>query len=152
MKTKLIFAWYDLWIGVFIDKPKRIIYVFPLPMIGFKITLKRNEYDTPRDNIITRIRLWRICRAIGIKRLYEWQRDFIFDRAGMIQGGRATGKTLACIIKLLMWRRGQFNRYSYPGAMLKDPDYSKCRNWADKQVFKAHAACKAKGIRVFELI
>jgi len=34
MKIRPIFAWYDLWIGVFIDAPKRRIYVFPIPMIG----------------------------------------------------------------------------------------------------------------------
>lgn len=31
---KIIFAWYDLWIGVFIDRPKRKIYIFPIPCIG----------------------------------------------------------------------------------------------------------------------
>lgn len=30
-----------LWIGVFIDKPKKTIYIFPIPMIGLKITWKK---------------------------------------------------------------------------------------------------------------
>lgn len=34
MKVKLIFAWYDLWIGVFIDRAKRRVYILPLPCIG----------------------------------------------------------------------------------------------------------------------
>lgn len=38
MKVRLIFAWYDLWIGVFIDHPKRRIYIFPLPCIGLVVT------------------------------------------------------------------------------------------------------------------
>lgn len=38
MRVKLIFAWYDLWIGVFIDKSKRKIYIFPIPMFGIVIT------------------------------------------------------------------------------------------------------------------
>jgi hypothetical protein len=27
------FAWYDLWVGVFIDRKKRIVYVCPLPTL-----------------------------------------------------------------------------------------------------------------------
>lgn len=37
MTIKPIFAWYDIWIGVFIDTKKRRIYVFPVPMLGFVI-------------------------------------------------------------------------------------------------------------------
>ena len=29
------FKWYDLWIGVFIDRPKKIVYVGLLPTVGF---------------------------------------------------------------------------------------------------------------------
>jgi hypothetical protein len=38
MKVKLLFAWYDLWVGLFIDKAKGKIYVFPIPMLGLVIT------------------------------------------------------------------------------------------------------------------
>ena len=34
MVVKPIWKWYDLWIGVFVDKPKRRVYVFLLPTIG----------------------------------------------------------------------------------------------------------------------
>lgn len=37
MKIKFIFVWYDLWIGIFIDKNKRKIYILPLPCIGIVI-------------------------------------------------------------------------------------------------------------------
>jgi len=37
MKIRPIFAWYDLWIGIFIDKKKRAVYVFPIPMFGIVI-------------------------------------------------------------------------------------------------------------------
>ena len=36
-KVRFVFAWYDLWIGVYVDKKKRRVYVFPLPMIGFVV-------------------------------------------------------------------------------------------------------------------
>ena len=39
MRIRPIFAWYDLWVGVFIDRPKRQVYIFPLPCIGFAISL-----------------------------------------------------------------------------------------------------------------
>tara|TARA_R110002124_G_scaffold281430_1_gene455745 strand:+ start:95864 stop:96007 length:144 start_codon:yes stop_codon:yes gene_type:complete len=34
MKVKLLFAWYDLWIGVFYDKNKNWLYILPVPMFG----------------------------------------------------------------------------------------------------------------------
>lgn len=33
-RLKPIFAWYDLWVGVFIDREKRKIYFFPVPCVG----------------------------------------------------------------------------------------------------------------------
>ncbi len=39
MSARVIFAWYDLWVGVFIDRPRRRIYVFPVPMLGVVIQL-----------------------------------------------------------------------------------------------------------------
>jgi hypothetical protein len=34
VRIKLIFAWYDLWIGAFWDRKKRWLYIFPIPMFG----------------------------------------------------------------------------------------------------------------------
>lgn len=34
------FRWYDIWIGLYIDKDSKTIYFCPLPMIGLKIKLK----------------------------------------------------------------------------------------------------------------
>ena len=42
MSIRPMFAWYNFWIGVFIDtrrKGTRIIYVFPIPMFGLRIEL-----------------------------------------------------------------------------------------------------------------
>lgn len=36
-RVRPMFAWYDLWIGVFVDRKARQIYVFPLPCLGFQI-------------------------------------------------------------------------------------------------------------------
>jgi len=42
-KISLKFAWYDLWIGLFYDKKKRIIYICPLPTILIIIELKNGK-------------------------------------------------------------------------------------------------------------
>lgn len=34
MTVRPIFAWYDLWVGLFIDLPKRRAYLFPMPCLG----------------------------------------------------------------------------------------------------------------------
>jgi hypothetical protein len=39
VRARLIFAWYDLWVGAFYDKPRRVLYLFPLPMLGLRIQL-----------------------------------------------------------------------------------------------------------------
>ena len=47
---KLIFAWYDLWVGAYWDRLNRRLYIFPIPMVGamiqFKPTWKRDpDFD-----------------------------------------------------------------------------------------------------------
>lgn len=37
MRVRPLFAWYDLWIGVFWDRQKRKLYVLPLPCVGFVV-------------------------------------------------------------------------------------------------------------------
>jgi len=36
-RIKLLFAWYDLWVGVYWQSKDRTLYILPLPMIGIKI-------------------------------------------------------------------------------------------------------------------
>jgi len=43
MSVRPIFAWYDLWIGVFVDRPKRRVYIFPVPCLGLVVEFARRE-------------------------------------------------------------------------------------------------------------
>ncbi len=43
MKVKLIFAWYDLWIGFFWDSKKKWLYILPIPMFGIIIKFKQEK-------------------------------------------------------------------------------------------------------------
>ncbi len=36
MRIKPVFAWYDFWVGIYYDR-NYALYVFPIPMVGFKI-------------------------------------------------------------------------------------------------------------------
>ena len=38
MTVKPVFAWYDLWVGVFIDRKARRAYVLPIPCVGFVVS------------------------------------------------------------------------------------------------------------------
>lgn len=44
MKLKLLFAWYDIWIGFFYDKNKNWLYILPIPMFGLIIKLPQKRY------------------------------------------------------------------------------------------------------------
>lgn len=39
MTIRPIFAWYDFWVGIFWDQPKRRLYILPIPCIGIVIQL-----------------------------------------------------------------------------------------------------------------
>ena len=42
-KIEAILTWYDFWIGVFVDYKKKVVYVFFIPVLGFKITYIEDE-------------------------------------------------------------------------------------------------------------
>lgn len=31
------FKWFDMWVGVYVDRDKRRLYICPLPMIVFEV-------------------------------------------------------------------------------------------------------------------
>lgn len=39
-RIRLLFAWYDLWIGVYWDRNERKLYILPLPMLGVVLDLE----------------------------------------------------------------------------------------------------------------
>ena len=41
MRVRPIFAWYDLWVGVFIDARRGRVYLFPVPMVGIVLEWKK---------------------------------------------------------------------------------------------------------------
>jgi hypothetical protein len=41
-------AWYDAWVGVYVDRKARQVYVFPVPCIGFQV-----GYQCPSNNVIS---------------------------------------------------------------------------------------------------
>lgn len=43
-RVRFMFAWYDLWIGVFVDRKSDKIYIFPVPMFGIVIEPKYPKF------------------------------------------------------------------------------------------------------------
>ena len=41
------FAWYDLWIGAYIDRDSRTLYICPVPMLVIEIHLPARELERP---------------------------------------------------------------------------------------------------------
>lgn len=49
MKITFLFAWYDLWVGIFYDKDKRKLYVLPIPCVGVIIHFNKKEISHTDD-------------------------------------------------------------------------------------------------------
>jgi hypothetical protein len=42
-RVRLIFAWYDLWIGAYWDKQNKRLYVLPIPCCGIVLEFHKGE-------------------------------------------------------------------------------------------------------------
>lgn len=40
-RVSIIFRWFDFWVGLYLDRKDKILYIFPIPMIGIKIRLNK---------------------------------------------------------------------------------------------------------------
>lgn len=43
IRVKPVIAWYDVWVGMFWDQQKRRLYVFPVPCIGFVVSMEADD-------------------------------------------------------------------------------------------------------------
>ncbi len=34
MRVRFFFAWYDFWIGAYLDRDNKRLYILPVPMFG----------------------------------------------------------------------------------------------------------------------
>ena len=51
-KVKPVFAWYDLWVGLFVDTQRQCLYFFPIPMFGLRVSWGRPQYLTCSDCVM----------------------------------------------------------------------------------------------------
>lgn len=113
--------------------------------------LQLRYYDLHR--IFPRFKLWRICKTLGIKP-YPWQKDFALGRTSRLPRKllhfRATGKTTAVMLRLLMGRPGQ--PFDFPQILRADPDFdtsSKARlGWYDSEYRRLALRCYEDNIPV----
>lgn len=40
MSVRLRFAWYDLWVGAFVDRAQRKVYICPLPCVLLTVNVR----------------------------------------------------------------------------------------------------------------
>ena len=98
-------------------------------------------------------KLSRICRTIGIKP-YSWQRDYALGRTAKFGGGagRATGKTMAVMLHLLMAYTNSIDLQMFG----LDPDWDgrnpHRRRWYINEYRKLYTKCINAGIPVPALL
>jgi hypothetical protein len=57
MIFKLIFAWYDFWIGFYWNREDNKLYIFPIPMFGLMI-----QFHLKKNNEKMKEQLWQSKR------------------------------------------------------------------------------------------
>lgn len=43
VRVKPVFAWYDLWVGLFWDRKTRRLYILPVPCVGVSLEFRRTR-------------------------------------------------------------------------------------------------------------
>lgn len=66
MKIKLLFAWYDLWVGAFYDRKGKRLYILPLPCVGIVIQFKRTFFEEVAEQ--STIALWQSYCNVKMER------------------------------------------------------------------------------------
>lgn len=51
--VRIMFAWYDMWVGVYWDRTKRKIYICPLPMVCVVVKLRELRRGIPKAERIS---------------------------------------------------------------------------------------------------
>lgn len=98
-----------------------------------------------------RYRLHKICKTLSIAP-YPWQRDFALGKTDCINQmqGRATGKTMAVMLRLLMFFPG--DSCNPLSILQKDPDFTNMQirilMWYDSEYNRLAHECRAAGIPV----
>lgn len=102
------------------------------------------------------IRLKRIMKALGIKKLTPQQTRAILDkRIDLLwHWGRRSGKTTAVIIYTLLWNT-KILLVSPDVERIPDPDLIRVpgsRRFVYNELMEAHRKCEMAGIRVFKIV
>ena len=103
-----------------------------------------------------RYRLWRICKAIGIKP-YEWQRSFVLRMGFFLTPGirfqRANGKTTAIMLRILMIPKNNADAWAEAGRLIQlDPDWDHDRlRWYSGEYRRLRNLCLNAGIPVLRV-
>ena len=106
----------------------------------------RNPIDHYLLKRSPRYRLWRICRAIGIKP-HKWQKEFALAPVVHLipDRGRCTGKTMAVMLRLLVHPTS--SAFILATTLCADPDYYPHRHrWYLWEYKRLRDMCDAKGI------
>lgn len=46
VRIRPLFAWYDLWVGLFVDTHKKRLYILPVPCLGLVVELKEDPWTS----------------------------------------------------------------------------------------------------------
>ena len=99
-----------------------------------------------------RYRLFRICNAIGITP-YKWQKRYALNRAEYMPDGRASGKTTAVMLRILMIPNNNIHAWARAGMyLLYDPDWQEDRlRWYSGEYRRLRNMCLDAGIPVLRV-